>query len=64
MSSISTVEYQNDPLVIRGRLSDDLEVKSVSFVDGLLVVELNKYIPEHQRKIVYDISGEKELLLE
>ena len=46
------------------QLSDDIKVENVTFVDGLLVVHLNKYIPEHQRKITYDISGNKELLLE
>ena len=46
------------------QLSDDVKVDQVSFVDGMLVVHLNRYIPEHQRKIVYDISGGKELLLE
>ncbi|AOV58674.1 heat shock protein Hsp20 [Synechococcus phage S-CAM3] len=46
------------------QLSDDVKVGDVTFVDGLLVIYLNKYIPEHQRKIVYDISGTKELLLE
>ena len=46
------------------QLSDDVKVDQVSFVDGMLVVHLNRYIPEHQRKIVYDISGKKELLLE
>ena len=46
------------------QLSDDVKVDQVSFVDGMLVVHLNRYIPEHQRKIVYDISGNKELLLE
>tara|TARA_X000000950_G_scaffold224572_1_gene270706 strand:+ start:1935 stop:2369 length:435 start_codon:yes stop_codon:yes gene_type:complete len=46
------------------QLSDDVKVGDVRFEDGLLVVQLNKYIPEHQRRIVYDISGTKELLLE
>ena len=46
------------------QLADDVEIGEVTFLDGLLVVYLNKYIPEHQRKIVYDIAGTKELLLE
>ena len=36
-------------------LSDDVEVKDVSFVDGLLTIKLNRVIPEHQKKKVYEI---------
>ena len=36
-------------------LSDDVEVKDVSFVDGLLTVKLNRVIPEHQKRKVYEI---------
>jgi molecular chaperone IbpA len=36
-------------------LSDDVEVKDVSFEDGLLAIKLNKVIPEHQKKKVYEI---------
>jgi molecular chaperone IbpA len=36
-------------------LSDDVEVKDVSYVDGLLTVKLNRVIPEHQKRKVYDI---------
>ena len=36
-------------------LSDDVEVKDVAFVDGLLTVKLNRVIPEHQKKKVYEI---------
>ena len=36
-------------------LSDDVEVKDVSYVDGLLIVKLNRVIPEHQKKKVYEI---------
>jgi molecular chaperone IbpA len=46
------------------QLADDVKIGEVTFLDGLLIVHLNKYIPEHQRKIVYDIAGTKELLLE
>ena len=46
------------------QLADDVKIGEVTFLDGLLIVHLNKYIPEHQRKIVYDIAGIKELLLE
>jgi molecular chaperone IbpA len=36
-------------------LSDDVEVNDVSFVDGLLTIKLNRVIPEHQKKKVYEI---------
>lgn len=36
-------------------LSDDVEVKDVSYVDGLLTVKLNRVIPEHQKKKLYEI---------
>jgi len=36
-------------------LSDDVEVEDVAFVDGLLIVKLNRVIPEHQKKKVYEI---------
>ena len=36
-------------------LSDDVEVKDVSFVDGLLTIKLNRVIPEHQKRKVYEI---------
>lgn len=38
-------------------LSDDVEVKDVSFDNGLLVVKLDKIVPEHQKKKVYSING-------
>lgn len=34
-------------------LPDDLEVKGVSFVDGLLTVRLTRIVPEHQKKKVW-----------
>ena len=34
-------------------ISDDIEVKEVSFEDGLLCVRLAKIIPEHQKKKVW-----------
>jgi len=34
-------------------LSDDTEVRSVSFDDGLLVVELGKIIPDHHARKDY-----------
>lgn len=36
-------------------LSDDVEIGKVSFVNGLLTIELNKIIPEHQKRKVYEI---------
>jgi molecular chaperone IbpA len=48
-------------------LSDDVEVKEVSYDNGLLIVKLVKIIPEHQKKKVYSISGlvtDKQLLTE
>jgi molecular chaperone IbpA len=37
-------------------LSDDVEVKDVSYVNGLLTVKLNRVIPEHQKKKVYELK--------
>jgi len=48
-------------------LSDDVEVKDVSYDNGLLTVKLEKVVPEHQKKRVYSINGsveEKKLLTE
>ena len=36
-------------------LSDDVELGKVSFVNGMLTIELQKVIPEHQKRRVYDI---------
>lgn len=36
-------------------LSDDVVVGDVSFSDGLLIIKLNKVIPDHQKKKVYEI---------
>jgi len=36
-------------------LSDDVVVGDVSFVDGLLIIKLNRVIPEHQKKKTYEI---------
>ena len=36
-------------------LSDDVVVGDVSYVDGLLIVKLNRVIPDHQKKKVYEI---------
>ena len=37
-------------------LSDDVEVSDVTFNYGLLSVTLNKIIPDHQKKRVYEIG--------
>lgn len=37
-------------------LSDDVVVGDVSFVDGLLTIKLDRVIPEHQKKKVYNIE--------
>lgn len=34
-------------------VSDDVEVKHVSFEDGLLIIKLSKIIPEHQKKKIW-----------
>ena len=34
-------------------LSDDVEIKNVSFADGLLSITLGKIVPEHHAKKVY-----------
>ena len=37
-------------------LSDDVELGKVSFVNVMLTIELQKVIPEHQKRRVYDIG--------
>jgi molecular chaperone IbpA len=37
-------------------LSDDVVVGDVSFEDGLLTVKLNRVIPEHQKRKVYELK--------
>ena len=36
-------------------LSDDVELGKVEFINGMLTIELQKIIPEHQKRRVYDI---------
>jgi molecular chaperone IbpA len=36
-------------------LSDDVKVSDVNLEDGLLVIKLNRIIPEHQKRKVYEI---------
>jgi molecular chaperone IbpA len=42
------------------QLSEDVRVKDVQFQDGLLTIDLEKIIPEHQKRTVYDIMGASE----
>jgi molecular chaperone IbpA len=42
------------------QLSEDVRVKDVLFTDGLLTIDLEKIIPEHQKRTVYDIMGSSE----
>ena len=37
-------------------LSDDVEIGKIKFVNGLLPIYLQKVIPEHQKRRVYDIG--------
>lgn len=37
-------------------LADDVEIGTVTFNNGLLVIELRKIIPDHQKLKVYDIE--------
>jgi molecular chaperone IbpA len=37
-------------------LSDDVEIGDVSMENGMLIIELKKIIPEHQKLKVYDIK--------
>ena len=38
------------------QLGDDVKVCDVIFRDGLLTVKLEKIVPEHQRRVTYDIN--------
>ena len=54
-------EYMHQGLAKRAftrswTLSDDVEVKDVSFENGLLTIKLNRVIPEHQKKKVYQLN--------
>ena len=41
---------------VRGfNLSDDVEIGKIEFVNGMLTIDLQKVIPEHQKRQVYDI---------
>jgi molecular chaperone IbpA len=56
----STDEYVHQGLAKRAftrtwTLSDDVVVGDVSFEDGLLIIKLNRVIPDHQKRKVYEI---------
>jgi len=46
------------------QLSEDVRVRDVRFEDGLLTIDLERIIPDHQKRTVYDILGasDKQLL--
>jgi molecular chaperone IbpA len=37
------------------QLSDDVRVSSVEYTDGLLTISLEKIVPDHQKKTVYEV---------
>ena len=37
-------------------LSDDVELGKVEFINGMLTIELQKIIPDHQKLKVYEIT--------
>jgi molecular chaperone IbpA len=39
-------------------LSDDVEIGKVDFDNGMLVIELRKIIPDHQKLKIYDIQDQ------
>ena len=41
------------------QMGDDVRVKEVQFTDGLLRIILEKIVPEHQKKTVYEIKAEE-----
>jgi len=64
----SEVQYLHKGLSKRSfnhswQLADDVRIQDVSFEDGLLLISLEKIIPEHQKKTVYEIGGSSPQLL-
>lgn len=56
----SDVEYIHQGIAKRAftrswNLSDDVVVGDISYADGLLTIKLNRVIPEHQKKKVYEV---------
>lgn len=45
------------------QLAEDVKVSSVDFKDGLLIISLEKIIPENQKKTTYNIGGSKKEFL-
>lgn len=41
------------------QLGEDIKVSSVDFEDGLLTISLEKIIPEHQKRMIYEIGASK-----
>lgn len=39
------------------QLSEDVRVKTIIFADGLLTINLEKIVPDHQKRVFYDILG-------
>jgi len=37
-------------------MSDDMELGNVEFKDGMLLIDIHKIVPEHQKLKVYDIN--------
>ena len=59
----ATDEYLHRGLAARAfnrswTLSDDVEIDEVTFTNGLLTVRLNKIVPDHQKRKVYEIAGD------
>ena len=38
------------------QMSDDVEIEGVEFTNGMLIIKLQKIVPEHQKLKVYEIS--------
>jgi molecular chaperone IbpA len=60
VESSDTDEYLHKGLAKRAftwsrTLSDDVKISDVKFENGMLIIKLNKIIPEHQKKKVYEI---------
>ena len=68
--SDSKIQYLHKGLSKRSftrtwQLGDDVVVTDVKFNDGLLSVKMEKVVPEHQKRKVYEIgSGSPQLLTE
>tara|TARA_B100001250_G_C19811992_1_gene796160 strand:- start:2265 stop:2816 length:552 start_codon:yes stop_codon:yes gene_type:complete len=39
------------------QLGDDVRVAGVTFTDGLLKINLEKVVPDHQKRITYDVTA-------